>query len=92
MQFPLLFHNGAFVMNNQPSSELLGFVTTLQNGIWYFRIALWKFGLADRSTALLSDGYLSAIDIVQLSTASFFKVSWLFLKPTPSSKAGVVND
>lgn len=27
-----------------------------------------------------------------LSTASFFKVSWLFLKPTPSSKAGVVND
>ena len=53
-------------MNNQDVS----FVTTLQKGIWYFGIAAWIFGLADRSTALLSDGYLSAFDIVQLSAGN----------------------
>lgn len=79
-------------MHNQLSSELLSFVATLQKGIWYFGIVAWIFGLADRSTALLSDGYLSGVDIVQLFTASFFFVSWLFLKPTPSRNAGVIND
>lgn len=79
-------------MNNQLSSELLGFMTTLKWGIWYFGIVSWIFGLADRSTALLSDEYLSAVDIVQLSTASFFFMSWLFLKPTPSLNTEDVND
>ncbi|MEG4282742.1 hypothetical protein QUB68_06405 [Microcoleus sp. A006_D1] len=68
-------------MNNQQKSEVSTFLSMLQKGIWLFGILSWIFGLTDRSIALLSDGYLSAIDIVQLFTASFFFVSWLFLSP-----------
>ena len=68
-------------MNKQQNSEVSAFLPILQKGIWVFGILSWIFGLTDRSIALLSDGYLSAIDIVQLFTASFFFLSWLFLSP-----------
>lgn len=68
-------------MNNQQSSEATMFVDSLKNGIWLLGVSSWLFGITDRSIASLSDGYLSALDIVQLLTASFFFVSWLFLKP-----------
>ena len=68
-------------MNNQQNSEVSAFVLMLQKGIWLFGILSWIFGLTDRSIALLSDGYLSAIDIVQLFTASFLFVNWLLLSP-----------
>jgi len=68
-------------MNKQQNSEVSAFLRILQKGIWLFGILSWIFGLTDRSIALLSDGYLSAIDIVQLFTASFFFLSWLFLSP-----------
>jgi uncharacterized membrane protein YiaA len=68
-------------MNKQQNSEVSAFFSILQKGIWLFGILSWIFGLTDRSIALLSDGYLSAIDIVQLFTASFFFLSWLFLSP-----------
>ncbi len=68
-------------MTNEQTSDL----NTLRNGIWVLGLSSWVFGITDRTIATFSDGYLSAIDIVQLSTASFFFVSWLFLKP--SSKA-----
>ncbi len=68
-------------MNKQQNSEVSAFLRILQKAIWLFGILSWIFGLTDRSIALLSDGYLSAIDIVQLFTASFFFVSWLFLSP-----------
>jgi hypothetical protein len=70
-------------MNNQQTSEASLFLDSLKNGIWYLGTSSWLFGITDRSIASLSDGYLSALDIVQLFTASFFFVSWLFLKPTP---------
>lgn len=71
-------------MNNQQTqtSEASDFLGTLKYGIWLLGISSWLFGITDRSIASLSDGYLSALDIVQLFTASFFFVSWLFLKPT----------
>ena len=47
--------------------------------------------LLKRSTALLSDGYLSDVDIVRFTASCFFG-SWLFLKLTPSSNTGVIND
>ncbi len=72
-------------MNNQQSSEATIFVDNLRNGIWLLGILSWLFGITDRSIASLSDGYLSALDIVQLLTASFFFVSWLFLKPVSTS-------
>ena len=68
-------------MNKQQNSEVSAFLRILQKGIWLFGILSWIFGLTDRSIALLSDGYLSAIDIVQLFTASFFFLRWLLLSP-----------
>jgi hypothetical protein len=69
-------------MSNIPSFELLAFLANLRNGIWLLGVSSWLFGITDRSIASFADGYLSALDIVQLFTASFFFVSWLFLKPT----------
>lgn len=60
------------------------FLLMLKNGIWSVGTLSWLFGISDRTLAALMDGYLSAIDIVQLSTAAFFFVSWLFLKPNQS--------
>jgi len=68
-------------MNNQQSSEATMFLGSLRNGIWLFGTSSWLFGITDRSIASLSDGYLSAVDIMQLFTASFFFASWLLLKP-----------
>lgn len=69
-------------MGNIPSFELLAFLTNLRNGIWLLGVSSWLFGITDRSIASFADGYLSALDIVQLFTALFFFVSWLFLKPS----------
>lgn len=54
---------------------------SVKQGIWLFGVSFWVFGLTDRSIASLADGYLSAMDLAQLATASFFFVGWLFLKP-----------
>ncbi len=69
-------------MNRQPLSDSLPFLNNLRTGIWLFGISSWLFGISDRTIASFMDGYLSALDIIQLSTASLFFVSWLFLKPT----------
>ncbi len=69
-------------MNNQQPPELYSFLASLRNGIWLLGVSSWIFGITDRSIATLADGYLSAWDVIQLLTASFFFVSWLFLKPT----------
>ena len=57
------------------------FPQTLKKGIWIIGTSSWVFGISDRSIASLADGYISAVDLIQLCTASFFFVSWLFLKP-----------
>ncbi|GET40091.1 hypothetical protein [Microseira wollei] len=69
-------------MNKEQSSEVSIFLRNLRSGIWLVGISSWIFGITDRTIAALADGYLSAWDIIQLCTASFFFVSWLFLKPT----------
>ncbi|MFB2881441.1 hypothetical protein [Floridanema aerugineum] len=69
-------------MNKEQKSEIGRFLGRLKRGIWLIGISSWLFGICDRTIASLADGYLSAIDITQLFTASFFFVSWLFLKPT----------
>ena len=68
--------------NKQQALEQSIFLGKLRNAIWLLGVSSWLFGITDRSIASLSDGYLSASDIIQLSTASFFFVSWLFLKPS----------
>ncbi|MEN9520392.1 MAG: hypothetical protein RLZZ381_2980 [Cyanobacteriota bacterium] len=61
--------------------KLENFSQTLKKGIWILGTTSWMFGISDRSIASLADSYVSAIDLIQLFTASFFFVSWLFLKP-----------
>lgn len=65
----------------QSPVQIPDFITNLRNGIWLLGIPSWLFGITDRSMASLADGYLSAMDFMQLLTASFFFLSWLFLKP-----------
>ncbi len=72
----------AEITNEQQALEQAVFLGKLRNAIWLLGISSWLFGITDRSIASFSDGYLSALDIIQLATASFFFVSWLFLKPT----------
>ena len=69
-------------MNNQQTSDATDFLETLKYGIWLLGVLSWLFGITDRSIASFADGYLSALEIVQLFTALFFFASWLFLKPT----------
>lgn len=69
-------------MTRQPSAELATFLSKLKAGIWLLGISSWVFGIGDRTIAALMDGYFSALDIIQLFTAAFFFIGWLFLKPT----------
>ena len=71
----------AEVMNKEQQSDVSTFLRNLRSGIWFVGISSWIFGITDRAIAALADGYLSAWDIILLSTASFFFVSWQFLKP-----------
>jgi hypothetical protein len=64
--------------------EIALIIDQLKNGVWLFGIPSWLFGITDRSIAAFADGYLSAVEIFQLFTASFFFLSWLYLKPGES--------
>lgn len=74
--------NPTEITNKQQALEQSVFLGKLRNAIWLLGVSSWLFGITDRSIASFSDGYLSALDLIQLATASFFFVSWLFLKPT----------
>ncbi|MBD0344829.1 MAG: hypothetical protein ICV63_08380 [Coleofasciculus sp. Co-bin14] len=74
--------NTSEITNKQQALEQSVFLGKLRNAIWLLGVSSWLFGITDRSIASFSDGYLSALDLIQLATASFFFVSWLFLKPT----------
>lgn len=78
--------NNSELTNEQQTLEQSVFVGKLRNAIWLLGVSCWLFGITDRSIASFADGYLSAVDLVQLFTASFFFVSWLFLKPTKLNK------
>ncbi|NEQ22267.1 MAG: hypothetical protein F6K28_24360 [Microcoleus sp. SIO2G3] len=77
-----MLRNTTDITNKQQALEQSIFLGKLRNAIWLLGVSSWLFGITDRSIASLSDGYLSASDIIQLATASFFFVSWLFLKPS----------
>lgn len=74
------FNQGLKPVKNQ-SPEIAPFIRNLKNGLWLFGISCWSFGVIDRSIASFADGYLSPLDTVQLFTASFLFISWIFLKP-----------
>lgn len=68
-------------MSNDRTAQITEFIANFRNGIWLLGIPSWLFGITDRSLASLADGYLSAMDMVQIFTASLFFLSWLYLKP-----------
>lgn len=72
-------------MTSQRPTEYFSLLGQLKNGVWFFGISSWLFGITDRSIAALSDGFLSALDLMQLFTASFFFAGWLLLKPRRQS-------
>ncbi|MBN3890815.1 MAG: hypothetical protein HWQ43_17220 [Nostoc sp. JL31] len=81
--------NNKFFTEHQDSKipnivEIALFIDQIKSSIWLFGIPSWLFGITDRSIAAFTDGYLSPIEIFQLFTASFFFVSWLYLKPEES--------
>ncbi|MEH2456190.1 hypothetical protein [Nostoc sp.] len=76
----LSINKGSHVSN----VDIALFIDKIKNNIWVFGIPSWLFGITDRSIAAFTDGYLSPIEIFQLFTASFFFVSWLYLKPEES--------
>jgi hypothetical protein len=73
-------------MSDRLSSEASIFLSHLRNGIWLLGISFWLFGIIDRSIASFSDGSLSSVDTLQLFTAAFFFIAWLFLKPKSGSR------
>ncbi|MBV9390075.1 MAG: hypothetical protein JOZ78_26930 [Chroococcidiopsidaceae cyanobacterium CP_BM_ER_R8_30] len=68
-------------MNRSISEIDNGFSVNLKTGIWLLGIASWLFGITDRTIASFADGSISAIDLMQLFTASFFFTGWLYLRP-----------
>lgn len=54
--------------------------------IWRFGIVGFAFGISDRLYNLILDGYYSAIDLMQLFTATTFALMWLTLKPSFKNK------
>ncbi|MBE9078767.1 hypothetical protein IQ241_15930 [Romeria aff. gracilis LEGE 07310] len=62
-------------------AETAELLNRLRTGFWFFGLGSWSFGICDRTIAAVSDGFLSAIDIMQLATASFFAMGWFLLKP-----------
>ena len=73
------------INTNHYSEEFILYFAKLRNSLWNFGIASWLFGITDRSVAAIADGYLTPPEILQLSIASFFLLSWLFLKPEVES-------
>jgi len=67
--------------------EIAMFIVRLKNCIWLAGIPSWLFGITDRSVAAFSDGYISAFEVFQLFTTSFFFLCWLYLKPEKSLDA-----
>ena len=79
-------------MDDKQAIQGYPFLENLKQGIWLLGVSSWIFGITDRSIATFSDGCLSAVDITQLLTASFFFVSWLFLKPARQLKVSESSD
>ncbi len=79
-----------YKFTGNPDSNILNvvdialFIDQIKSNIWLFGIPSLLFGITDRSVAAFADGYLSPIEIFQLFTASFFFLSWLYLKPEES--------
>jgi hypothetical protein len=58
-----------------------------RDGIWGFGIHYWMFDIIHRSFSSFADGYLSAIELIQLFTISLLLIGWICLKPEMNLEA-----
>lgn len=72
------------VKRKEQIKEISLFVHNLRSGIWFLGLPSWLFGVTDRTFASFADGYVSTLELAQLFTASFFFLSWIYLKPENS--------
>jgi hypothetical protein len=56
----------------------------IKSSVWLIGIPSWLFAITDRSFAVLADGDLSPVEILQLLMTCLFFVSWIYLKPEES--------
>ncbi|MGA7934732.1 MAG: hypothetical protein WCA35_14400 [Kovacikia sp.] len=71
-------------MNSYHPSKNDCSLANLRSSIWILGIPSFLFGVTDRGFSALSDGYVSFMELFNLFTASFFFLSWLYLKPEES--------
>ncbi|MBD2771566.1 hypothetical protein [Iningainema tapete] len=86
MPSDILLNNNCELIENNQTIEISLLLENLKNSIWILGIPSWLFAITDRGVAAFADGYLSPIELLHLFTASFFFVTWLFLKPDESLK------
>lgn len=79
------------LLKNTKVTEFSLLLASLRNNIWLLGIPAWVFAIVDRSLAALSDSCFSAVEILHLSMASIFFVSWLYLKPEQSLQSAPVE-
>ncbi|ARV60483.1 hypothetical protein BZZ01_19240 [Nostocales cyanobacterium HT-58-2] len=86
MSTKLIQDDSSKTKESHPSIEvdIALFILRLKSGIWLFGIPSFLFGITDRSIAAFADGYISVIEVIHLFTASFFFLTWLYLKPEQS--------
>jgi len=68
-------------MNRRVSEIDDAFLVNFRTGIWLLGIASWIFNITDKTIAAFADSHISVIELIQLFTACFFFIGWLYLKP-----------
>lgn len=76
-------------MNDHPSVDVSLLLKTM---IWVFGLIAWVFGITDRSIAALGDGYMSAVELLQILVAGLFFLGWISLKPNRNVDNGGVYE
>lgn len=68
-------------MNAYTPSDASTFLASMRHGIWLLCLPAWLFGVVERGATALSDRTITGFDLLQVSTAVFFLLGWLLLKP-----------
>ncbi|AFY79533.1 hypothetical protein Ple7327_4427 [Pleurocapsa sp. PCC 7327] len=71
----------------EQTSKTTSFLHAVKSLIWFVGIPAWLFAICDRALAIFTKGHLSVLEFVQILTIVFFFVTWLYLKPEPSSES-----
>jgi hypothetical protein len=75
-------------IQRQSSVDIPMSIAQIKNGIWMIGIPSWLFGITDRGIAAFAHGAPSPGEVLQLIMASFFFLTWLYLKPNQQEEDG----